>query len=141
MPRQPDSALLRETMILFEVSQRRLLLGLGSLTPNRLLIVLMRKGALTPTDLVRITGLEKSWISRAVDGLVEEGFVQKAPSATDRRSVRLTLTDAGLAQAQRVDAALEDNSRSLLAALDTEQRRALIAALAPLRDVLKDRAP
>lgn len=50
------------------------------------------------TTLVRLAdnmNLDKSTVSRAIEGLVQQGLVQRTPHPTDRRFVLLKLTCAG----------------------------------------------
>ncbi|MFT3735897.1 MAG: helix-turn-helix domain-containing protein [Rhodocyclaceae bacterium] len=66
-PKSPprDAAILREAMRLFMFEQRRLLSELDA-PQARMLIVLLRKKELLQSELGRLLGLEKSWVSRAV---------------------------------------------------------------------------
>jgi DNA-binding MarR family transcriptional regulator len=45
--------------------------------------------------LTKSLGLEKSTVSRTVDGLVNIGLVKRVPRASDRRFIALTLTKKG----------------------------------------------
>jgi DNA-binding MarR family transcriptional regulator len=49
------------------------------------------------TDLHRRVLLSQPALSRMVDRLVERGLVERCPDESDKRVVRLTLTDAGRA--------------------------------------------
>ena len=80
----------------------------------------------------------KPTITAVVDGLVERGLVERAAVVGDRRSIRLTLTKAG------VDA-LKDVEEEMTGALErilehTEDRAATIAALVDLDDALAARS-
>ena len=69
---------------------------------GRALFVLGAHGVLSLKELVRIGGIEKAYASRTVAALVEAGLVVKTVDGTDRRAVRLTLTEAGQALYSRV---------------------------------------
>lgn len=56
---------------------------------------LLREEGLPQQALAERLGLDKGWISRAVDTLVMEGCITKQASEQDRRSVVLSLTVAG----------------------------------------------
>jgi len=80
----------------------------------------------------------KPTITAVVDGLVERGLVARAAVAGDRRSIRLSLTPAGVA-------ALRTAEREASAALagilvHARDRDALLAALADLDDALAARS-
>src|SRR5580693_7233213 len=65
-----------------------------SITQARLLGVLRDR---TPTmnELARLLGLDKSSTTGLVDRAERRGLVARVPSATDRRSVLVSLTDDG----------------------------------------------
>ena len=58
--------------------------------------------------------------------LVESGFVRHQPSPTDKRSVRISLTDSGLEIARAVDELYNRHARSMLSegSFSTEEFRA-----------------
>ncbi|MDB5800012.1 MAG: hypothetical protein JWL63_951 [Rhodocyclales bacterium] len=135
-PDADDATLLREAMRFFEIEQRQLLLKHGALTQNRMLILLLRKGPLSQSDLVKMMGLEKSWVSRAADRLATQKWLEKVPNPHDRRGVLLTLTPAGEKQAVALDTVLEGHSRAVLSRLNPEARVDVMSAMALLRGVL-----
>ena len=99
------------------------------------LAALRRAGApysLTPGDLSRGLMLSPGGMTNRIDRLEAAGWVRREPSPDDRRSLRVVLTDEGLAL---VDAAVTDhvaNEAQLLAHLTAPQRQALDDALRTL---------
>lgn len=132
-----DTALLREAMRFFEIEQRRVLVAFGPLTQSRLMVMLLRRGSLSQAEVARISSLEKSWVSRAVDRLEESGWVQRRPHQTDGRCQVLSLTEAGLVQARDIDAALDAHANEVLTRLPDGARTDVMAALGALREVLQ----
>lgn len=61
------------------------------------LLHLSRVGESTHKELSTLYGSDKAGMARTIDALVEAGLVNREASTTDRRVVRLTLTDAGAA--------------------------------------------
>jgi DNA-binding MarR family transcriptional regulator len=49
----------------------------------------------TLAELSHRIGFDKSWTSRAVENLVQEGLVEKVPSQTDHRTIQLSLSASG----------------------------------------------
>lgn len=95
------------------------------------LATLRRSGSdgLTPAGLMRAGMVTSGAITQRLDRLEERGLVRRAPSDADRRSVLVSLTDAGRAL---VDAALPDHvatEERLLAGLDAAQREQLASTL------------
>lgn len=132
-----DTDLLRETVRWYDFEQRRHLTQFGPLTPSRLLVILQRRGPQSQSDLVRVMSLEKSWISRAVDGLEEKGWVVRERNPDDGRSVVLSLTVTGREEAQRIEAELRRHAQSVLERIDPAKRAVVLEALHALHDVLE----
>lgn len=59
------------------------------------LLEIEHKGKESLTELSKTLGLDKSTISRTVDGLVTNGLVDRSIPAENRRMATLQLTDAG----------------------------------------------
>jgi DNA-binding MarR family transcriptional regulator len=66
-----------------------------SLSRCQVLVEIGRGAPLSLVELAGKLGLEKSTVSRLVDALVDEGLVERAESADDRRYVALGLTAEG----------------------------------------------
>lgn len=97
-------------------------------------------GGLTPAGLMRSGMVTSGAITQRLDRLEERGLVQRSPSDADRRSVLVSLTDAGR---DLVDAALPDHVATedrLLSGLDAVQRELLASTLRTLLEQLGDEA-
>jgi DNA-binding MarR family transcriptional regulator len=92
------------------------------------------EGPLRLSELAGRMGITAPTASRAVDGLVEIGLLERLPDPEDRRAVRIDLTDRGRHDVEerkaRVTAALEPAA----AALSERDRARLAALLARLAD-------
>lgn len=89
---------------------------------------------LSPSQLVSETLVTSGTMTNRVDRLNARGLVERRPSTTDRRGVRVRLTEAGRA---KVDAAFADllvREREILAALGTREQTRLASLL---RDLLQ----
>lgn len=92
------------------------------------------EGFLTMTRLGAEVSLTSGGITRLVDRLVDAGYVERSNCPTDRRSVFVSLTPAGVAKVEEATAEhLQGLDRHLLAPLDEADRRALASALRKLR--------
>jgi DNA-binding MarR family transcriptional regulator len=114
MAQQPSTgALLREVARLHTQLQRTCVAYCGGTTTTQCTVLteLGRCGQITLAELSRRIGFDKSWTSRAVDSLVQEGLVDKVPSRDDRRTVCLSLSPIG-------EARLADLNRTLNALAD-----------------------
>jgi|SRR6266700_820771 len=106
-------ALLREVARLYTQLQRTCVAYCGGTTTMQCTVLteLGRSGPMTLAALSRCIGFDKSWTSRAVENLVQEGLVEKVSNPQDRRTVQLSLAPAG-------EARLTDLSHTLHALAD-----------------------
>jgi DNA-binding MarR family transcriptional regulator len=88
-------------------------------------------GALSE-DLV----LSLAAVSRAVDGLVQRGYVKRQEDPTDRRSKLVTVSARGRAIYERVVAVRVAGVERFVEELEPDQRDALGAALEPIVEEL-----
>ena len=58
-----------------------------------MLIFLAKSDCNTPTDIVRERGYSRSLVSKMIDRLMKQGYVETTQDKEDRRIVHLTLTD------------------------------------------------
>jgi len=65
------------------------------------------KGVQSNQELAEGMGVSIAAMSRMVDGLVKRGYLSRAPSETDRRSVVIRPTDLGRATLARIRKAAE----------------------------------
>lgn len=137
MPTSSDTEILRDAMRLFIIAQRKHLHDGGALPQGRMLVTLLRHGSVTQAEFGRMLGLEKSWVSRSVDKLVQLGLVTRSTLENDRRSVQLQLSDAGKVAALEVQEHMNTHAGGVLQALPDSDRARVIAALRELRDVLQ----
>jgi MarR family transcriptional regulator, organic hydroperoxide resistance regulator len=79
------------------------------------------RGALNVRELSAETGTRASTLTGVLDRLENRGYLTRELDATDRRSFRLPLTEAGRAAAERVRAAIADLERDALARLSATQ--------------------
>jgi DNA-binding MarR family transcriptional regulator len=64
-------------------------------TQWRVMANLGKRGAMTASEICRVTFIEKTKMSRAVQLLEEKGFLSRSSSVGDRRSEKLSLTPSG----------------------------------------------
>ena len=90
-------ALLREVARLHTHLQRANVAYCAGTTVTQCTVLteLGRSGPVPLAELSRRIGFDKSWTSRAVEHLVQDGLIEKVPSQTDHRMVRLSLTALG----------------------------------------------
>lgn len=87
---------------------------------------------LTPGELLSRTMVTTGAMTNRIDRLVERGFVERVPSATDRRSVTVRLTLDGIALVDRVAPTHYATEREILAAFSPGQQAQLTRSLRTL---------
>jgi len=116
--------LLRELTRLYSQAQREHVTSGHdtSSTQNHVLMELGRAELLTQHELGRRLSLDKGWVSRAVESLVQAGLVAKSRQDNDRRNRWLQLTVSGKTHYQALNEALDSHAEQLMQPLSAEQR-------------------
>ncbi|MHA0036746.1 MarR family winged helix-turn-helix transcriptional regulator [Deinococcus sp. PESE-13] len=109
----------------------------NSATQCALLTTLEREGEQTLTALTRSLNLDKAWVSRTTDQMVEEGLLVKAPHPTDRRALLLQLTDVGHQAARSLNSQLNIQASRVLERLPGQERPEVLQLLASLETALR----
>ena len=107
-------------------------LSLGAAEINAL-ANLADRGALSVGELSAETGARATTLTGVLDRLESRGYLTRELDASDRRSFRLPLTEAGQAVAARVHAAVADIERDALAGLSPAQIAGFHAVITALQ--------
>ncbi len=97
-----------------------------------LLMCLAHFPVLNAQEVSQITRRPRNSISRAVHGMLAEGYLERADDPDDGRQAVLTITDTGRALHAKVAARLLDRQEAVLAPLSATERRQLDALLQKL---------
>jgi len=134
-----SGALLREVARLYTRAQRVVAECCSATnTQCHLLGELSRSGPLALSELGSRVMLEKSWVSRAVDTMVERGLVTKEPNPADARSLLVTLTKKGRRTADELERTLTSHAEQVLGSLTPRERASVEASLGLLMKALRD---
>lgn len=137
--RQLPGELLREVTRLYARAQRVVADCCStSSTQCHLLVELGRAGPLPLSELGSRLMLEKSWVSRAVDGLVERGWATKEPNPLDARSWLVTLTADGDDRVRELNATLDNHAARVLDQLNERDRATVEKSLLLLLKALRE---
>ena len=134
-----SGAMLREVARLYTRAQR-VVADCCRMTNTQchLLGELSRSGPLPLSELGTRVMLEKSWVSRAVDSMVERGLVTKQPNPADARSLLVTLTKEGRRTADELERTLTSHAQQLLGSLTSRERASVEASLVLLMKALRE---
>ncbi|MBP3195998.1 MAG: MarR family transcriptional regulator, partial [Butyrivibrio sp.] len=73
--------------------------------------------------------VDKSAVSRAVEELVQKGFVSSEPSKTDRRCVVFTLTKEGEARFNKIENDMYEKFKKVFARIPKDKQGQVLEAL------------
>jgi len=116
----------------------------AGLTPTKIsvLLGLDRRGRMRISELAESEGLNPTMLSRMISTLVDEGLLDRASDAGDRRAAWVQVTDDGHRLAERMRRERTEVVNRGIAGLDDADREVLqraIPALEALADELRDR--
>ena len=89
---------------------------------------------ITPQRICRLGGLDKGGVSRSMKFLLDRGLIAVRGSASDARSVELSLTAKGTAMYERMARVADERERRLLQGLSRPEVRSLMDTLRRLND-------
>ncbi|MEM1200655.1 MAG: MarR family transcriptional regulator, partial [Pseudomonadota bacterium] len=102
-----------------------------------LLAVDQNEGA-SQTDLVRITGIDRSTLADLIGRMTANGLLQRRRTKSDARTNTVKLSAAGRRALSAAQPGAHTADRRLLRAMDSNRRRVFIDALAELNRVLSE---
>ena len=94
---------------------------------------LWTKDGLTPGEIAKQLGLATPTVTRTATRMEASGLVRREPHPTDRRLVRLVLTDRGRSVETAIAAETDQLTERALATFGALERIAIIRALADIR--------
>ena len=110
-------------------------LGHRPLSESRVLFEIGERGA-TPRDVRARLGLDSGYLARLIGALRRDGLVEERPDPADRRTKRLSLTDAGREELHDLDRISDGLAGAVLTPLNAEQRERLLRAQAEVTRLL-----
>ena len=97
-----------------------------------LLVAVSANEGVTQTDLVRLTGIDRSTLADMAARMISKGLLQRQRSATDGRANAVHLTDAGRAMLADAQPRMAKTDARLLKQLSSSKRETLIDLLQTL---------
>ena len=96
-----------------------------------------RSGPVPLAELSRRIGFDKSWTSRAVEHLVQDGLIEKVPSQTDHRMVSLSLSALGEQRLRDLNGTLGSLSERVMEQIPTSEHEGVQRSLSLLLAALQ----
>lgn len=125
----------------FEVLSRYLEIELGQygatlIRFNVMSTLFSNGGEMTPSEIAGSVFREKNSVTAVLNTLERQGLIRREPSADDRRSVRVVITDEGWREANHLNPIAQELSREILSCLEKEKTADLINTMRKLRESL-----
>ena len=96
------------------------------------LLEIEQKGQSTLVRIAKNLSLDKSTLSRTVDGLVKIGLLMRVPDPSDRRSNLITLTARGRAICRRLNRTHDDYYGRVINRIPKQKREQVVESVALL---------
>lgn len=96
-----------------------------------------RAGELSLNELAELLNLDNSTMSRAVNNLVEQGYLVREADKADRRYVKILLTEQGLSTFKSIETGMERYFEDILDSIPEEKQEQVIESLYLLEAALR----
>jgi DNA-binding MarR family transcriptional regulator len=93
-------------------------------------------GEMTPSEISGTVFREKNTITAVINTLEKEGVVRREPSHSDRRSVKVVITDKGWNEANRLAPIAQELSHEVLACMEKDKVEDLVEIMRDFREKL-----
>lgn len=104
----------------------------GKDSQNRVLHMLLRSGGMTQRELTERLDIRPGSASELIKKLESAGLITREANDEDRRTVNISLTEAGKAQVEENRKRFKDTNRALFETLSDEEKAQLLALLEKL---------
>lgn len=98
-----------------------------------ILLALWEEDCLAPGEVALRLGLSTPTVTRAATRMEAAGLLARRPHPSDRRLVRLCLTDRGRSLREAIDREMDDLTDRALATLDPSERAAFVRYLTEMQ--------
>ena len=108
---------------------------------DQIMLALAESDGLTPGGLARRIGVRPPTITKTINRLQGQGFVERRASESDSRQAHIWLTEAGSEAIRSIEKALRKTDRQVVKGLDKKELKQLIRLLSRIEANLLDMAP
>jgi MarR family 2-MHQ and catechol resistance regulon transcriptional repressor len=110
-----------------------------TITQSYVMEALIRRGGITLNDLAVEMNLDKSTLSRVVDGLERKRAVKRTANPTDGRSTLIQATPSGRRRRELIEADIIAENAEVIAGFTAPVRRKLVELIAALTRAARQR--
>ncbi|MBN2076341.1 MAG: MarR family transcriptional regulator [Dehalococcoidales bacterium] len=96
-------------------------------------ILAIKEGSMTPSEIARWILRERHNVTTLVSRMKKEGFVRVEPSATDRRSINIILTEKGYEKLEQAAPVARDIANQVMASMSERSLNSMTKTLNMVR--------
>ncbi len=128
--------LLRKCIRATDIHSKSLQARYGLTTPQQLCLLLLREEALSVSALAKAVHLSASTVVGIVDRLEEQGMVYRERQSTDRRVVKVQITEKGQVLADNSPPPIQEKLMNGLSNLSEDKQNAIVRSLEEITDLM-----
>lgn len=125
--------------VFMDILNQRFLQSRFSLVETRVLHAAFHQDGITPSEIVVLLNIDKSYLSRIIASLIRRKVIAKKKSADDGRSIHLSITAVGRKEFEKLNEASNLQVAGLLAQLSENDRKQLVNNMSEIRRILENR--
>ena len=107
-----------------------------SLPESRVMHATYYKPGLTPSDIIGMLNIDKSYLSRIIISLEKRKLLTKKQETGDKRVVNLYLTALGNKEFEKIDRAANELTKNLVAGLSDKDCDTVVKSMMQIREIL-----
>ncbi|WP_173934905.1 MarR family transcriptional regulator [Chelativorans sp. Marseille-P2723] len=108
---------------------------------DKIMLALHRENGLTPTELAGRLGVRPPTITKTINRLAAQGFLEKKASETDARRAHVYLTENGTDAIRAIEKSLRKTEKQALKSFDKDDQKTLSQLLERIQTNLSNRKP
>jgi len=97
---------------------------------DKIMLALNQENGLTPSQLAEKLGVRPPTITKTINRLAAQGFLEKRASDTDARRAHVYLTESGSEAIRAIERSVRKTEKQALKTLDKKEQKALVKLLA-----------
>jgi len=107
-----------------------------SLPESRVLHATYSRPGLTPSEIIGMLNIDKSYLSRILINLEKRKLLTRKQAAGDKRAVNLYLTALGNREFEKIDTAANQLVKKLMASLNDKDCDTVVKSMMQIREIL-----
>mgnify|MGYP001609772942 CR=1 FL=1 len=108
-----------------------------SLVETRVMHAAISKDGIMPSEIVALLNIDKSYLSRIITSLEKRKVITKTKSSNDGRSIRLSITEYGRKEFEKLNHASDIQVEDLLSQLNPNDCERLVVNMSEIRAILE----